>query len=218
MVENVSSVVSQNQVSNNDNTVRNMAIATSVGVVGGGATGWMTKKIFKDNDFTDEFVRTVRTKMIIENTVDSKEMEACTADLLNLLESDNIDTKNVKKFIKKYAEVLKDSDEYERISKASDSDLVAVFKEATEGVIEDAKKAGLDKEGMKRKLSKIFDTNKKKFNIPELKNDNAVAKAIKSTITELKAKSAAKWAAGVAAVLGLGTYVVSKLAGSKEEA
>ena len=217
MVEGVNNVVSQNQVPNKDNTVRNTAIATSVGAVGGGVTGWMTKKVFKDNDFTDEFVRTVRERVIKTAPNESKELNAIV-DLLNLCESDNVNTKNVKKFIKKHSELLKETDAYERISNASDNDLVTIFREEVDGILEDAKKSGIDKEGMKRRLSCFFDADKKKFKFPENANDNSLVKVIKSSVMELKAKSAAKWAAGVAAVLGLGTFAVSKLTGSKEQA
>ena len=180
----------------------------------------MTKKVFKDNDFTDEFVSTVREKYYKAISKASKEYQSMTVDYLKLMEDENCDVNAVKKFIKKHSETLKKEEPefFEKITKAQESELLKVFQEEVKEDLEKLKKQGADKESIKQKLAYLFDTNKKKFEFPENVNDNSFAKSIKSTVTELKAKSAAKWAAGAAAVLGMGTYAVSKLTGSKEQA
>ena len=87
-----------------DTAGRNATIAGTIGLVGGGTAGYMTKQIYKDNKFTDEFIKEIGKQHInsIDITNDQKKF------LKDFLIKNNPRVETIKKFLNDNKENIND--------------------------------------------------------------------------------------------------------------
>ena len=196
----------------NDNAGRNAAIGGAVGLVGLGTVGYTTKKIFKDDKFTDEFIKEVKNSTI-DNLIEDKDQRKGIKSLLSMEENPSID--KIKKFIKnnkKYFEKetgKKASD----ILKESDDDIKNAFITKLKPQC-DILKGKLD--AVVGRILDLFDKDKREFNITDDMKDSEVVKAISSARKKIKGKAGLIWGIASGAVLGAGAYIATKLNGNKQ--
>lgn len=206
MVEGVNNIQTQN-IQKKDNAVQNAAIAGGVGVVGGGTAGYMTKQIFKDDKFTDEFIKESK-KQLVNTKTDDKNLRKIIINLFNM--EDNPTIKSIKKFFrnnKAFFEQI-DKEEFDNILK-SEKKILDTFQQLKKG-LNDEFSGNFDE------ISKFFDKNKKKFiSSDKLKNNKLYQGVLKAQL-KIKGKAGLIWGAATGAVLSIGTFIASKVGGNKQ--
>ncbi len=196
----------------NDNAGRNAAIGGAVGLVGLGTVGYTTKKIFKDDKFTDEFIKEVKNSTI-DNLIEDKDQRKVIKSLLSMEENPSID--KIKKFIKnnkKYFE-KETGKKVSDILKESDDDIKNAFITKLKPQC-DILKGKLD--AVVGQILDLFDKDKREFNITDDMKDSEVVKAISSARKKIKGKAGLIWGIASGAVLGAGAYIATKLNGNKQ--
>ncbi len=196
----------------NDNAGRNAAIGGAVGLVGLGTVGYTTKKIFKDDKFTDEFIKEVKNSTI-DNLIEDKDQRKGIKSLLSMEENPSID--KIKKFIKnnkKYFE-KETGKKVSDILKESDDDIKNAFITKLKPQC-DILKGKLD--AVVGRILDLFDKDKREFNITDDMKDSKVVKAISSARKKIKGKAGLIWGIASGAVLGAGAYIATKLNGNKQ--
>ncbi len=211
MVESVNNVQPVVTVKN-DNAGRNAAIGGAVGLVGLGSVGYSTKKIFKDDNFTDEFIKEVN-KSMINGIADDKSERKIMNSLLSMEENPSID--KIKKFLKNHKKYI-EKESGEKIAdvlKQTDDDIKDTFNMIKEQFDKNIKS---ELNEVSESLTNLFDKDKKKFNIPDNMKDNELVKAISSARKKIKGKAGLVWGVASGAVLGAGAYIATKLSGNKQ--
>ena len=104
MVESINNVLNTTTETKKDNAGRNAAIAGGLGLIGGGATGYLTKQIYKDDKFTDEFIKNFRNEILNQACEDKADRKALK-EMINLGDNPSID--ELKKFMKKHLDFVK---------------------------------------------------------------------------------------------------------------
>ena len=196
----------------NDNAGRNAAIGGAVGLVGLGTVGYTTKKIFKDDKFTDEFIKEVKNSTV-DNFTEDKDQRKVIKSLLSMEENPSID--KIKKFIKnnkKYIE-KETGNKVSDILKESDDDIKNAFITKLKPQC-DILKGKLD--AVVGQILDLFDKDKREFNITDDMKDSEVVKAISSARKKIKGKAGLIWGIASGAVLGAGAYIATKLNGNKQ--
>lgn len=196
----------------NDNAGRNAAIGGAVGLVGLGTVGYTTKKIFKDDKFTDEFIKEVKNSTI-DNLIEDKDQRKVIKSLLSMEENPSID--KIKKFIKnnkKYFE-KETGKKVSDILKESDDDIKNAFITKLKPQC-DILKGKLD--AVVGRILDLFDKDKREFNITDDMKDSKIVKAISSARKKIKGKAGLIWGIASGAVLGAGAYIATKLNGNKQ--
>lgn len=200
-----------NAVNGADNRGRNAAIGAGVGLVGGGAAGYLTKSILKDGNFTDEFVN----KAILAGAKDdqTKNVVNATRKISELAEDAPVD--KMKKVLSKLGESLaetigEDKEAFKKvIAEGTDDEVKGIFttvKEGLGGLYETMKTQTVET------LDSVYDKSAKKFK--ELAADaseetkNALAEA-KKIARNIKLKPAAIYGAAAAVVAGLVAYAAT---------
>lgn len=203
-----------------DNRGRNAAIGAGVGLVGGGATGYLTKSILKDGNFTDEFIH----KAVLAGAKDDE-----TKNVVNIARkisevADDAPVDKMKKVLSKFGDSVADAvgGDKEAFKKAltegSDDEVKGLFATVKEGI-------GTLYEGLKAQtteaLDTVYDKSAKKFKAlaedasEETKNLLSEAKKI---VRNMKLKPAAIYGAAAAVVAGLIAYVATPKGEKAEEA
>ena len=214
MVESIGNVQPQSVQVKKDNAGRNAAIAGGVGLVGGGATGYLTKQIFKDDKFTDEFVKETAKDFLAKVSDDKHERKVLQA-LYDIEDNPSIDT--IKKFFKnnkKHLEKIGDESAID-ILKKSDDEIMSAFLDLKTDFNENIKTT-LDQ--IPDDLLNLFDKTKKKFVFPEGMKNDEICKAAQHTMQKLKGKAGLIWGVTAGTVLGIGAFIASKLGGSNKQA
>ena len=205
-----------------DNSVRNGLIAGSVGLVGAGTAGYVTKSILKDGNYTDEFVTSVNNKMF-----QSKKGKALLA-MFSLDEKSPTFLDEVVKVIKENAELFEIDPK--EITK-SDVDMAKLLggeeqvRNLYSGFINTIKKTTGDelttgkdtniveiaKKYLPEELDEIFDRTKKAFKTDIPEKGETLFESAKKSLRNIKLKAGAVYGGIAAAVLGLGAYIYTKM-------
>lgn len=201
MVDAVKNISTSNY---QDNTNRNTGIATVVGAAGGYLAGAKTKKIYKNGEFTDEFIKQLSDTMI-DNLVKNKEVDAERAKRAKeaLALGENPDINKVKEYFKKYAKSIEEYEgEIDDILKKTDAEILAEFEELRSPLTSRIKNA----KGLIRPVYEEHHT----FNYKSDSKSGAVLFAQKAE-RALRRKAGAIWGVAAGVVLGFGTYILSKV-------
>ena len=223
MVEAVNGTVPV--VSKKDNTLRNTAIGTGVGLVGGGATGYLTKNILKNGELTDEFVKEYAHTMIEtqEKSLDAgKDVIKMVKECYDL--GEDFSTSDARKFYKKYAKVAQIDDKtINAVLDQPDEKFIEAMKEFRSRIL-DAKNTGNKFKSYNVRLKEGLGHVKEWYtsNKNSLKADDAQIKELEaykfatSAMKKLKFRAGAIWGASAAIVLGFGTFVISHIFSHKD--
>ena len=206
MVDSVS--IQPQVVIKKDNTIRNTAIAGSIGAVAGGVTGYIAKSLIKDGELTDGFVKEL-TDEILKSSSNGSAGYRAAKDLIKLDSNSSIDA--FKSFIRKHAKVLElDGKKLEEELKLVDES----FDYFGDYVEKDKNEIIEDINARTQAVKECYDSQSRKFNFDGLsKETKAIANKARFL---LKGKSAAIWGSATAMILGFGTYVISKVTGHKD--
>lgn len=195
-----------------DNTARNTAIATGIGLAGGGSIGYLTKQIYKNDQFTDEFINEINKQTI--NYFGNNKKERKFLNNLSKLD-DNATLSTIKKFLKnnkKFIETTVD-EKMTNILKLSDSDIFEVFTEFKNG-FNTVVKTKLD--AIKNLLPTLFDKDAKKFTPPNPSTNTKFYDLIVKSQQRIKGKAGLFWGITAGTVLGLGAFIASKPKNNKQ--
>ncbi len=208
MVEGVNSIQNKPVQKNKNNAAANAVVAGSFGAIGGGAAGYLTKQIYKDDKFTDEFLKQFRNECI--NMTDSdKETKKAIKSMLKLEDNPSIDA--IKKYMIKYKKIFTDdAADMDSFLKNADDRIVELFTSTRDSIL-NAIQSG------EEVLPKFYDKAKKCFNVPldNSSNTDGLLAAIKAQ-QKVKGKAGLILGATVGLVLGVGAYIVSKLSNNKQ--
>lgn len=208
MVEGVNSIQNKPVQKNKNNAAANAVVAGSFGAIGGGAAGYLTKQIYKDDKFTDEFLKQFRNECI--NMTDSdKETKKAIKSMLKLEDNPSIDA--IKKYMIKYKKIFTDdAADMDSFLKNADDRIVELFTSTRDSIL-NAIQSG------EEVLPKFYDKAKKCFNVPldNSSNTDGLLAAIKAQ-QKVKGKAGLIWGATAGLVLGVGAYIVSKLSNNKQ--
>ena len=208
MVEGVNSIQNKPVQKNKNNAAANAVVAGSFGAIGGGAAGYLTKQIYKDDKFTDEFLKQFRNECI--NMTDSdKETKKAIKSMLKLEDNPSIDA--IKKYMIKYKKIFTDdAADMDSFLKNADDRIVELFTSTRDSIL-NAIQSG------EEVLPKFYDKAKKCFNVPldNSSNTDGLLAAIKAQ-QKVKGKAGLIWGATAGLVLGIGTYIASKLSNNKQ--
>ena len=192
-----------------DNTKRNVAIATGVGAVGGGAIGYITKNVMKNGELTDEFTKKLIDNALKETYKGDKTTIKLTKDVLKLAENPTAET--VKQLIKKHAKYFKlEGEKLAETLKEIDESVVEYFNKNIMPIKEKFEKTV---EILTNSIKNNYDAKTKKFTISNPEGAAFVNNAKRS----IKGKAGLIWGAASAITLGFGTWVVSKVVDKKED-
>ncbi len=212
MVESVNNIQTQS-IQKKDNAGRNATVAGAIGLVSGGTAGYMTKQIFKDDKFTDEFIKETK-KQALHSIVDDKNEKKALNTLLNIEDNPTIDT--AKKFFKnnkKYIETIIGNGTIDDSLKGSDEDILDTFKGVKQNFDENIKTTLDD---IPNEISEWFDKNKKKFISSDKLKNNKLYQGVLKAQQKIKGKAGLIWGAATGAVLSIGTFIASKVGGNKQ--
>ncbi len=210
MVESVNNINTntQNVQQKKDNAARNATLAGSVGLIGGGTTGYLTKQIYKDDKFTDQFIKQFRNDCI-DMTNSDKDTKKAIKSMLKMEDNPSIDA--IKKYMRKYKNLFTDNaKDMEDFLKNADNKIAELFT-STKNSITGALQKG------EEQLPKYYDKAKKHFNIP-LDNsecDDALLAALKSE-QKIKGKAGLIYGLASGVILAAGSYILTKLLENKE--
>ena len=208
MVEGVNSIQNKPIQKNKNNAAANAVVAGSLGAIGGGAAGYLTKQIYKDDKFTDEFIKQFRNEALDQACKDDASRKAVKA-MINLKDNPSLD--EVKNYISKYRNIFTDNvDDIDTFLKGANEEILNLFT-SSKNLILDAIKEG------EEILPNFYDKAKKCFNVPldNSSNTDGLLAAIKAQ-QKIKGKAGLIWGATAGLVLGIGTYIVSKLSNNKQ--
>lgn len=208
MVKGVNNIQTQ-RMQKQDTAGRNATIAGTIGLVGGGTAGYMTKQIYKDNKFTDEFIKEIGKQHInsIDITNDQKKF------LKDFLIKNNPRVETIKKFLNDNKENINDKKIFDEtiddFLKRSDNDMLNRINELREAFSDEVLDAISD-------FSESFDENKKKFiSSDKFKNEKSYQTILKAQ-KNVKGKASIIWGVATGAVLGIGTFIASKVGRNKQ--
>ena len=164
--------------------------------------------IYKDDKFTDEFLKQFRNECI--NMTDSdKETKKAIKSMLKLEDNPSIDA--IKKYMIKYKKIFTDdAADMDSFLKNADDRIVELFTSTRDSIL-NAIQSG------EEVLPKFYDKAKKCFNVPldNSSNTDGLLAAIKAQ-QKVKGKAGLIWGATAGLVLGVGAYIVSKLSNNKQ--
>lgn len=212
MTEQVGAVQPQVVTQKKDNAVRNTAIAGGTGLIAGGAAGYATKQIMKNNEFTDEFVKEAHNQILNTMFKDNDDTKLAKA-IFNMDENPTIDA--IKKFLKNNAKAIEEEsgDMVEFLRTNSDEEIQNLYNGIRESFNTQVK-SNLD--DVTQTLKYYLEDGKKLFTKQECFKDNKLYKAALKAQHEVKGKAGLIWGAATGAVLGTGAFIASKMSGKKE--
>ncbi len=231
--------MSVNSVSQkHDHSVRNGLIAGSVGLAGAGATGYATKSILKDGNYTDEFVNTVHNRLLKSDKFYKHEVASLSMMSVDI---------NSPTFLEDFFYVAKenpeifidlDPDTTARLRNASKEDwcrfmgddenlnslksICSYLQELNRETYGDKITVGKNsnvteflKKSLSDELDDVYDRAAKAFKTDAGEGYKGLIELCKKSVRDVKLKAGAIYGGIAAAVLGIGAYVFTKMTNNK---
>lgn len=209
MVEAVNNTKPKTTTFNPYNPTRNTVLGSGVGLIGGGAIGYMTKSLVDGDKLSDKFVKEVQSQFV-EQFIPSPFGKKLIKDFVNLKEELNF--LDIKNFLKRnrtvveatFGETVEDIVGYPPKAMYYFGELKSDFNENTKQLLD----------RLPNMVDSMFDVDKKKIVIAN--KETPLAKSIISAERKIKGAQGFKWGAIGGLVVGSVAFVLSKFAPKKQ--